>query len=618
MKLDRERNTSMDADTAYYPSKISQPGRRDAAIVLASIFAVALLLRSQVAAIPLDRDEGEYAYTSQLWLQGDVPYKNAFDQKPPGVFAVYAVIQTLFGESPVAIHWATQFYTFGTITCVFLLGRKLYSFPVGAGAAGLFAFMATNACVMGNSSNTELFMVLPMTAALLTTLLSVERDSRKWALVAGVLAMAALLFKQVALPNFLFSALYLLLFARRRLRAAGIFLVGAATMLIPVCGYFFVAGALHEFYDCIIGFNLNYGTRLAFSEYPHAFWYNFKWILKVNWLIYFFAAVGIFGCLWDLWRKFMGSRHTSRLIPSQSSRNEPTPFCREDVTLVAWTICCIAGLSTGGYFREHYFVQGLPALALLASRGMARAILTVSERSRIAAWFLSASPNHLRPQIRRDVSIYAVCTLAIMIGLATEWWYYLPGSVGAKCQWIYGLSPFPESPAIAEYIVRSSNPDDTVYIFGSEPQILYYAHRKSASRYFFVQPVMFPTLKVPGQDRMRQREILDVLHSRPPKFILTEFVPLSFVSFANTPFDIFVGVREMLQHSYHVAAAVLTGEVGRRRLVAGPQVAKMWEQAPYWYDVPPDYWWGIMVIWERNDAVPSSPIPTNRGMPTSQ
>src|SRR5438045_1698684 len=93
------------------PSALGSPpraalfgGRREALILL-GIFAAALLLRAPIADVPLERDEGEYAYLAQRWLLGEVPYKHSFDQKPPAIFALYVVFLTLFGSSPAAIHW---------------------------------------------------------------------------------------------------------------------------------------------------------------------------------------------------------------------------------------------------------------------------------------------------------------------------------------------------------------------------------------------------------------------------------------------------------------------------------------------------------------------------------
>ena len=68
----------------------SKAGRRDVWIGAIAVLALALALRAPVASLAFERDEGEYAYAAQRWIAGDVPYRDFFDQKPPGVFAFYA------------------------------------------------------------------------------------------------------------------------------------------------------------------------------------------------------------------------------------------------------------------------------------------------------------------------------------------------------------------------------------------------------------------------------------------------------------------------------------------------------------------------------------------------
>src|SRR5947199_3288425 len=99
------------------------------------VVAVALLLRWPLASIPFERDEGEYAYIAQRWLRGDVPYRDAFDQKPPGTFAVYAVFFRLFGESIEAIHWGTQLYTLVTLFLIARIGLRECGWLAGLVAA---------------------------------------------------------------------------------------------------------------------------------------------------------------------------------------------------------------------------------------------------------------------------------------------------------------------------------------------------------------------------------------------------------------------------------------------------------------------------------------------------
>src|SRR5690349_9216061 len=111
------------------------PRRAPTLAALAVVLAVACLLRCGLADIPLDRDEGEYAYIGQRWLLGEVPYKGSFDQKPPGAFLCYALFQLLLGTSPAALHWGAQLYTLGTLAVVFLLGRALFGAAAGFVAA---------------------------------------------------------------------------------------------------------------------------------------------------------------------------------------------------------------------------------------------------------------------------------------------------------------------------------------------------------------------------------------------------------------------------------------------------------------------------------------------------
>ena len=148
---------------------------------LCVVAAVALLIRWPVAEIPLERDEGEYAYIAQRWLQGDVPYRDAFDQKPPGVFVAYAVIETLIGTSPVALHWAPELYTLATLIVVALIGRRFLNDRAGLLAALFTAYMTVDNCVLGNAANTEMFMILPLAGGFLCTMLALDGGCVGWA-----------------------------------------------------------------------------------------------------------------------------------------------------------------------------------------------------------------------------------------------------------------------------------------------------------------------------------------------------------------------------------------------------------------------------------------------------
>src|SRR5678816_1165849 len=99
--------------------------RRHAALVaVAGIVLASAAVRLRVATVPLERDEGEYAYAGQLILQGIPPYQLAYNMKFPGTYYAYSLILAVFGQTPWGIHVGLMIVNAVTIVLVFAIGRK--------------------------------------------------------------------------------------------------------------------------------------------------------------------------------------------------------------------------------------------------------------------------------------------------------------------------------------------------------------------------------------------------------------------------------------------------------------------------------------------------------------
>ena len=72
-------------------------------VLVVATIAVASLVRLRLADVPLERDEGEYAYAGQLILRGVPPYLKAYNMKFPGSYYAYALIMGVFGQTPRGI-----------------------------------------------------------------------------------------------------------------------------------------------------------------------------------------------------------------------------------------------------------------------------------------------------------------------------------------------------------------------------------------------------------------------------------------------------------------------------------------------------------------------------------
>src|SRR5260221_1462739 len=56
-------------------------------------------IRFRLLDMPLERDEGKYAYAGQLILQGIPPYELAYNMKLPGTYFAYALGMAVFGQN---------------------------------------------------------------------------------------------------------------------------------------------------------------------------------------------------------------------------------------------------------------------------------------------------------------------------------------------------------------------------------------------------------------------------------------------------------------------------------------------------------------------------------------
>src|SRR5215510_13250286 len=134
------------------------------------VLTVVTAIRIRLLGIPLERDEGEYAYAGQLILQGIPPYKLAYNMKFPGTYVAYAVIMAMFGQTIVGIHIGLLLVNAATIALVFLIGRRLINSTAGIAAAAAYAVLSVSPSVLGLAAHATNFVMLPVLAGTLLLL----------------------------------------------------------------------------------------------------------------------------------------------------------------------------------------------------------------------------------------------------------------------------------------------------------------------------------------------------------------------------------------------------------------------------------------------------------------
>src|SRR5437016_7468108 len=180
-------------------------------VLAVAVFSLTTAVRIRLLGIPLERDEGEYAYAGQLLLQGIPPYKLAYSMKFPGTYVAYAITMFLFGQTITAIHLGLIFVNSATSALIFFIGKRLVNSTVGIAAAASYALLSVSPSVMGLAAHATHFVVLPMLGGAFLLLKQQNRSGVGRPFVSGLLMGLGLLMKQPGLFYVLFGATYLFL-----------------------------------------------------------------------------------------------------------------------------------------------------------------------------------------------------------------------------------------------------------------------------------------------------------------------------------------------------------------------------------------------------------------------
>ena len=431
--------------------------------------------------MPLERDEGEYAYAGQLILQGIPPYALAYNLKLPGTYAAYAAIMAVFGQSAAGIRLGLLLINAATIVLVFLLAKTLAGSISGSltgfVAATTYAVLSNLPSLLGFAGHATHFVVLFALAGILVLLRAL--NGRRGPLVffcSGLLLGIAFLMKQPGIAFAAFGAVYIARcsWKRPRLLAAreAAYLAGAALPFALTCLALARAGVFHNFWFWTFTYAREYSSETSLAVGGQALQQSLQWVLH-PFPLWAIAEIGLVALFWDRrWR--------------------PQLFF-----LVTLTFFSLMAVCAGFYFRPHYYILFLPAASLLAG-------LAVTSAHRFLA------------QRRFPAGARMVPLLIFIAACAFSLWdqraFLFELDPAAAGQKIYAANPFAEAILAAKTVRASTTEADTIAVFGSEPEIYFYSARHSATSYIY----MYDLIKTqPYQLQMRQEMMRQIAAARP-------------------------------------------------------------------------------------------------------
>ncbi len=415
--------------TASYIPKRANPGVatgrwRVAALsaLVAGVIAVAHL--PSFAHRLLDGDEAIYGSIAVLMNGGGALYGDGgVDNKPPGIFWVYALTFRFFGAYDMAaVHAVALVVLAATCWVLYLIARDVASARAGLLAALFYGVLTAAGNPRLLAANTELFMMLPLTASVFFML------RRRW-FWAGALVAVAFAFRQSAAINALLVALAVIWLesGRDRFRALVATAGGALVASLPAFGLLAVTGSLPGFWRWTIG---------TLAGYASTNWTpSLVWARARDSIVPFVAGMAV---LW-LAAIALASRWRTLTAPAR--------------LVVAWLVLAMAGSLAGGHLSWHYFIQAMGPLAVLAGLAFDRF------------------------RLRRAVAAVAVAGIAIP---SVAWWIF---DITADPLTYDFARPVPQHQAVAAYIAAHTGPSDRVFVWGNWPALYVESDRVMAGRF---------------------------------------------------------------------------------------------------------------------------------------
>ncbi|MEO7190772.1 MAG: hypothetical protein ABI051_06915 [Vicinamibacterales bacterium] len=486
-----------------HPSTPSSSLRVTGVLWLSLVVLLALRVPSLVQ--PAGGDQGLYAYTATRVLAGEVPYRDAWDQKPPAIAFVYALLLKLWPhESAVAL--GDLLAAALTAGLLILLFRRRGAHIAGGAAAFVFLLFGhpslqrlSGVYVRGQC---EPFIALCITAALALT---ATPGRRRWHLVsAGACLALACWLKYNAIAYALPVAIAGWVWApggsstAARIKDLAAIAVGVAVPSVAILGYFGAHGALHDLWLATIDYNLRYSNETydGASSVP-VYLITLPFDRARTDMLWFLGGLGSVALVWRV---------------KSSALN---------VVLLGWLAAALLSIVINGQRNlPNYFVQAAPALAAAAAAG---GQLALSRRG----WLTYGLACAVVLGLWRvgDEGARGTFRWGGIPGLLANVRFDLAYARGSISRHEYlsrfrGLQKFDalEIEELAQYLRETTKPDDAVLVFGFlGGSVCWQSERVSSSRFFWSRPVIIEfAADVPGYG---SAGLLRDLLRRPPAVV---------------------------------------------------------------------------------------------------
>ena len=511
--------------------------------------ALVIVAAAPTLLYPFTRDQGAFAYIADLMMNGGVPYRDALDLKPPGVYWVYQAAFTLFGRSELAVRLFETLYTLLSAATVYALAHAAFDDrTLAAASAWVYAFSYFLLLHFYSVANPEAFLVPLVTLCFYGAVRCVRGRRDLWLWVGSIAGGMALWFKPTAGLTVAAAVLWAAVAvwrdeknAYRLVRTLGIAALGGLLGLAPAVLLLYGNGLVE-----LLGLWSQYGSGAYLAAGGLALGGGPLAMLDV-----------IVGYVreWQLWVWLTLTGLAVVAVKGRHTRSEPQAKRPQGPAVVVfWLSALVTVLLQGKLFEYHWIPALAPASILSAlalvmiARGIRGAMSTSSSHpgcrpSVSALLFAAIVISGLLAMTAYDHVVRYRRLASYLTGGISEEQYYAQFDIGSDFSRMGTLRA-------AAYLQAHTQPSDTVFIWGAEPLVNFLAQRRSPTKYIF--SYMLVGGEQGGDLEARRQEFLNGLHQdKPAYFVLVEgdITPLS-PQGSLAQLEQLPGLRALLEEEY--------------------------------------------------------------------
>lgn len=451
------------------------------------------------------RDQGIYAMVADTILKGGMPYRDAWDFKPPGIFLVYALAQGLFGKSMLSIRLLEVIGLVATVFGLQRLGQVFFDRPKAGLVAGAVAALVHAELEFWHTAQPETFGGFLTIAALVVVTLEVK-NTRRWLIPLGTGALFGFcaLLKPPLGGGILVCGAYWLTGEQthaaklpRLIKSGALLVAGFALPMVLVVAWIAARGAWPAFWWTFHDFVPGY-TKLNWSD-ARASSYLYYGILEA---FTKFSALSAFGLIAAI-----------AMTPVHARE-------REGIYLVLGIIAIqLTGIVMQGKFFPYHYASTLLLIAFLAGLGiykLFRRCLVAGPGSLLALAAFVAVAIHMRDAATDLPQYFSERTQMRLSFLLRREPFLSRADLDRQLSYVADYNLDADRQVALDIRSRTAS-NDPIFIWGFEPSIYFLADRPLASRWLYDVPQ-----RSQWQRSFSRLELLKDLSVNRPKLIVVE------------------------------------------------------------------------------------------------